>query len=324
MYKRIITHGDFDGVICAAICSYALKINFIVFTAPRAISDARMSVTRADVVCDLPYPLECGMWFDHHEGNLDEVQFRKINPADIPGRFMVKDSCARVVLEYFSEIVTLPEHFETMVQEADVIDSFNYKSIADWRAETPGKIIDATIKIQAESAEQKWQYLRDLVNQIRQRPLDQVAQNPSVRKRYRVYQQEEQEMLQRIEQDLTFLPEDEQHQLIILDLTRHSRRPNVFKYLAYLLYPEAQAVLQVGNLFQNNIKTNDLSFSMSLSLNLNSVEHRKDVGEIMRQLDLGSGHAGAAAGTLPCKSKDEMLRNKEKITRNILELFKSQ
>src|SRR4030067_2144361 len=104
--RRIITHNDFDGLVSAAICLFALKINFIVFTGPRTVSEARISITDEDVVCDLPYPLECDLWFDHHEANLEELGFRKIDPASIKARFDIKDSCARVVYQYFWERVT--------------------------------------------------------------------------------------------------------------------------------------------------------------------------------------------------------------------------
>jgi len=163
MFKRIITHSDFDGVASAALCSHTMNITIITFTQPRIISDALISLTTEDIVCDLPYPLECGMWFDHHEGNLEDLNYRKIDPATIAGRFAVKDSCARVVYEYFLEKQTLPDFFKKLVDEADIIDSFNYSNIEDWRRETPGKIVDAAIKVTEDSQEVKWQFLKSLV-----------------------------------------------------------------------------------------------------------------------------------------------------------------
>jgi len=68
-YDRIITHGDFDGVVSGAICSFVLGVDTFIFTGPGAITRAEISIGTRDVVCDLPYPLECGLWFDHHPGN---------------------------------------------------------------------------------------------------------------------------------------------------------------------------------------------------------------------------------------------------------------
>ena len=323
MYKRIITHNDFDGIVSAAICSYVLKIDFIVFTGPRTVSEARISITTDDVVCDLPYPLECGMWFDHHEGNLEELQYRKIDPLTVPGRFSVQDSCARVAYEYFLD-ENLPAHFAELVDETDIIDSFNYKSIEDWRTPTPGKIIDCAIKLQSEDQEAKRQFLRSLIGLLKERPIADVADTPSIQKRYKIFLQEEQQMLEQVQQDLSFLEQDAEKHLMILDLTRHNRRPNVLKHLAYLLYPEAQAVLEVKNVFRQEVKTNDLAFAMSLSLNLNSMEHSKDVGDIMRRLNIGSGHPGAGAGVIACRSKDEMMKTKTKMLNQIYKMFCAQ
>lgn len=325
MYKRIVTHADLDGVISAAICSYHYGINFLLFTQPRLVSDALISITREDIVCDLPYPLECGLWFDHHEGNAEELEFRNLKLEEIPGRFEPKDSCARVVYDYFFEQhKKMPDFFTESVAEADIIDAFNYKDIDDWRMETPGKIIDATIKVKEESAERKWEYLRNLVRHFKMRSIKEISKMTSVRKRYRAYREEEDRMLEQIKKDISFLSQDQNHKIVILDLTHHNRRPTILKQLAYLVHPECEAVLQVGNLYQDKIKTNDLTFSMSLSLNFNKTEHSKDIGEIMRVLNLGSGHAGAAAGTIACESKDEMLKVKDQLLNEIYNRFIQQ
>ncbi len=324
MYKRIVTHADFDGIVSAAICSRSLGVNFFVFTQPRLVAEARISITKEDVVCDLPYPLECGLWFDHHDGNLEELQYRNILIKDIPGKFEVRDSCARVVYDYFKEKEDMPDFLEETIREADVIDSFNYESIDDWRRETPGKIIDASIKVKEPSAERKWEHLRNLVRQLQDRPIEEVAKMASVRKRYRQYREEEERMIEQIREEIDFLPQDAKRQVILLDLTHHNRRPFLFKQLAYLEHPEALAVLQVGNVFENDTKTNNLTFSMSLSLNFNKVEHNKDIGDIMRALNLGSGHPGAAAGSVVCNSKEEMLKTKKKMLDEIYDRFMKQ
>ena len=41
---------------------------------------------------------------------------------------------------------TFPSYFLKAVEEADIIDSFSYASIEEWRRETPGKVMDWTLK----------------------------------------------------------------------------------------------------------------------------------------------------------------------------------
>ena len=211
-----------------------------------------------------------------------------------------------------------------MVDEADRIDSFDYSSIEEWRRETPGKIIDNSIKIRTVTVQQRWTYLRHLISLLRETPIDIIAARPDVRERHTQFQEEEEAMLEQLARNITFLPDDTHRTLIILDLTHHRRQPRIIKNLAFLLHSEAKGIIEVKNMFQRGIKTNDLSISMSLSLHLTCTEHEKNVGEIMRQLNIGSGHNGAGAGTVHCSSKREMIYKKEKILKEICTLFQRQ
>ena len=131
-------------------------------------------------------------------------------------------------------------------------------------------------------------------------------------------------MLKLLQQDAYFLPDDVQRELIIIDLSRHNRRPQTIKNLAFLLYPQAAAVLEIHPLYDRGIKTTNLGFAISLSFTVNSEEHKKDLGEIMRELNMGDGHRGAAAGTLYAASKAEMLQKKQRALQGIYKLWISQ
>lgn len=325
MYESIITHNDFDGVVSAALCSFIFNIEKIKFAGPNTIARAQIPITENDIVCDLPYPLECGMWFDHHEGNLQELSYRNIDPLTIEGSFDPQPSCARVIYNYFKERDhNFPDYFSALVDETDIIDSFDYKSIEDWRRETPGKIIDATLKIRFEDSKSKNNYLRSLVLLLRDNPLETIAQNPQITEKYNQFKQEETEMLELIENNSMFLLQDQAREIIIIDLTGFSRRPHIIKNLAYLLFPQSHAVVEVNSIYKRGIKTNDLSISMSLSINLNNKPHQKDVGEIMRDLNIGDGHAGAAAGTIYSDSKKDMLKQKKDTLNTIFHIWRNQ
>ncbi len=324
-YERIITHNDMDGVVSAALCSFALGVEKFVFAGPGSIIRGEISVGERDVVCDLPHPLLCGLWFDHHQGNLEDLGYRGISREQIRGRFDLKDSCSRVIWEYFSEQgVTFPAYLEETVRETDIIDSFKYPSIEEWRRETPGKLVDFSIKAPDPDLRRKHRYMRELVRWIRDHPLEEIVHFPQVKRRIEGYREEEERMLRLIREDSSFLPYDEGKEIILIDLTRHNRRPRIIKNLAYLLYPQALAVLEIHNLYDRGVKTTNLSLSMSLSISMNNREHSKDLGEIMRSLNIGDGHKGAAAGTVYAKGKAEMLRKKEEVLRKIYELWKSQ
>ena len=324
-YEKIVTHNDFDGIVSASLCSWVLKIQKVVFTGPLTITRSQITITEKDVVCDLPYPLQCGLWFDHHEGNLQELALRKIDSKSIPGRFDLKPSCSRVVYEYFSERGEFPPYFGKAVEEADVIDSFSYSSIEDWRRETPGRLIDLTLKAPFQSAEDKGNYMRNVVQQLRGRPIEEVSHLEFVQKRLKQYQEEEGRILRIIRDASSFVEQDENKEVVVIDLTSYQRRPHLIKNLAFLIYPKALGVLEVYNLMDyQRVKSNHLGFSMSLSINGNRPDQSKNIGEIMRTLNIGDGHPGAAAGTLHCKSKQEMLKKKKELLEQIFNLWSSQ
>lgn len=322
-FERIVTHGDFDGLVSAAICSSAETCDRIIFTGPNSIARAEISIDEHDIVCDLPYPLECGMWFDHHPGNYEALKLRKIDPSTIPGRFEERPSCARVVFGFYADGgLVLPAHFADMVDEADVIDSFDYRSVEDWRKETPGKLVDMSLKVYFPSPREQTKYYSHLVVLLRDRSLPLVLEDPLVAASLERYRLEEGRMVAFIEESTSFMPWDEGREIIVLDFTHHKRRPRIVKNLAYLLYPSALAVLTFNPLFRGGVKTNDLSVSMSLSMNLGGGEHAKDVAEIMRTLGIGDGHAGAAAGTIYCETKEDMKRKKDRAIADIWKLWK--
>ncbi len=128
-------------------------------------------------------------------------------------------------------------------------------------------------------------------------------------------------MLKIIRSSSYFLDQDGGREIVILDLTPHRRRPHLIKNLAFLVYPEALAVLEIYNLLDHGVKSNHLGFSMSLSILGNRRSPPINVGEIMRNLNLGDGHPGAAAGTVHCASKQEMLKKKKDLLGQIYRLW---
>jgi len=324
-YEKIVTHNDFDGIVSASLCLWALKIQKVIFAGPLTIAHSQITITEKDVVCDLPYPLQCGLWFDHHEGNLQELTLRKIDAKSIPGRFDLKPSCSRVIYEYFSEREELPSYFLKAVEEADIIDSFSFSSIEDWRRETPGRVIDLTLKVSFQSAEDQASYMRSLVQQLRDRSIEEVSHLDFVQKWLKKYREEEGRILRIIQNSSSFLEQDKLKEVVVIDLTPYQRRPHLIKNLAFLVYPEALGVLEVYNLTDHQgVKSNHLGLSMSLSINGNRQQQSKNIGEIMRTLNIGDGHPGAAAGTVHCRSKQEMLKKKKEMLEQIFRIWASQ
>lgn len=321
-YARIVTHDDLDGLVSAAIVSLGTGVGRFYFTGPVTIYEGRASTTEEDIVCDLPCPVRFGMWFDHHSGNLADLELRGLDVERIPGKFSPAPSCARVVYEYYRERVQFPPFMEDTVARTDRVDSFDYTTMEQWREPLPERFLADSIIAASREGRNYHLYLKKLVSLFREGSMEEAVSDPDVEAAVRSFRDLEERSLKLIEQDTSFHGDDPDHEIAIVDLTRHNRKPDILRNLAFIRHPESLAVLLIQNVFKGGRKTNDLIFSMSLSFLMNAREHDKDIGEIMRSMNLGDGHPGAGSGRLSCASKDEMLKAKDATVSEILRIWR--
>jgi hypothetical protein len=318
-FSSIITHNDFDGLGSAALLSWAYDLDDIHFAGPITIAKAEIPITRADIVCDLPYPLECGMWFDHHAGNLHELKLRGLDAAAIPGRFAEAPSCVRVVYDFLSEQGDLPEDYAVLARAADVIDSFSFPNLDAWRADTPSNRVDRAIKASSPNAREHYRFLRHITFLMRDVSLEEAAHDPAVIERAARYGKEEETMLEHIRKYARTLPEDVAGELVFVDVTGFMNPVRLDKKLVGLVFPTARGFVEMKPVFRGGRKTHDISVSLSLAL---GAPAGKDVGEIVRELNIGDGHSGAAAGVWRWESAREFQKMREELPRRILELWR--
>ncbi len=322
-YESIVTHNDFDGVVSAALLSWAFDLDEIRFTGPIAVQNAEIPITARDIVSDLPYPLECGLWFDHHAGNLESVKLRGLDPSSIAGRFAIAPSCVRVVYDYLlDQYDEVPDDFAELADVSDLIDSFSYPTMEDWRADTAANRIDRAIKANSANRYAHERFLRDLVFMFRDLPLADIAEDPEIVRRAQEYARDELKMLEHIEKYGRFLPEDSAHELYVIDTTSFLQPARIDKKLVGLVHPGAMGYVELKSNFRSGKKSLDISLSLSLALSMQQSRHSKDMGEIVRLMNVGDGHAGAAAGVYPCKSGHEYQNAREELAHKIFELWR--
>ena len=321
-FSSIVTHNDFDGLGSAALLSWAYDLDEIRFAGPITIAKVEIPITRTDIVCDLPYPLECGLWFDHHAGNLHELALRGIDPASIPGRFAEALSCVRVVYGYLAAQDELPEDYAVLACEADIIDSFSFRDLNAWRADTPANRVDRAIKASSANLHEHRDVLRHITFLLRDLSLEEAASDPLVLERATRYAREEEIMLEHIRKYAKTLPEDADGELIFVDTTAFMNPVRLDKKLIGLVWPQARGYVEMKPVFRGGRKTNDVAVSLSLALAAQRTGNTKDMSEIVRELNIGDGHAGAAAGVWPCQSAHELQKARAELPRRILELWR--
>src|SRR4051794_21951060 len=94
---RIITRGDFDGLVSTVLLTEVEKIGEIRMVHPKDAQDGKVPADAQDIVVNLPYIKDCGMWFDHHVSESARM------PAEYKGRFEVAPSCARVIYNHYAK-----------------------------------------------------------------------------------------------------------------------------------------------------------------------------------------------------------------------------
>ena len=157
---------------------------------------------------------------------------------------------------------------------------------------------------------------------FRDLPLADIAEEPAIRARAAAYAREEETMLDHIRKYGFTLPVDADHELFFVDTTAFSNPSRIDKKLIGLVHPQSHGYVELKPLFRAGRKSLDISVTLSLALSMQQHAHKKDMSEIVRLLNIGDGHAGAAAGVWSCKNAHEFQRAREELPLKILDLWK--
>lgn len=312
MSAIIYSHCDFDGVASAALVSYITKIEKYRFATPDNIR--QQGVNGEDIVCDLPYISGCHLWFDHHASNIQELKDRGLNPDNIPGKAKVAPSAARVIFDHYSPDLELPEYLKQLTDAADIIDTMNYSSIEEWLAETPYNMINETININSESYPAMTHHLCWLANELKNRSMQEISESEKIRSRYQENLNARKKQIELIDRIHSFLPQDNEKMLMILDCSKLSFLPKFDKNLALVVNSNIYYTLLISSDFHYGRRTNNLK--LSLSKNFLKPDGKK-LGVFMEELNLGGGHDNAAGGMIRANSKRERESKLQKFQNNL-------
>ena len=70
---RLITRSDFDGLACGALLESLNMVDEWLFVHPKDIQDGQITVTKNDILANVPYLPGCGLWFDHHSSEEERL-----------------------------------------------------------------------------------------------------------------------------------------------------------------------------------------------------------------------------------------------------------
>jgi len=170
---RIVSRPDFDGIICAVLLEDAEQITKeTLWVEPNDMQKGLIEIESDDIVTNLPYHPNCGMWFDHHFTNQIEKSFK--------GEFKIAPSAAGIIYHYYDKSVYNRDYKE-LVYETDRIDSADLTSDeVNFPENYPYVLISMTISGHDSADITYWNRLVDL---FRNHSIDEIMNDKEVKER---------------------------------------------------------------------------------------------------------------------------------------------
>jgi hypothetical protein len=274
---RIVTRPDFDGVVCAMLLREAEgRDRPLVWAEPGDMQRGLVDVHPGDVVANLPYHANCGLWFDHHFSN---------TPArPVEGLFEIAPSAAGLVYRYYRD--RIGRNYDELVHQTDRIDSADLTEDEVRHPENyPYVILSMTIGGRERQDEPYWNRLVDLLGD---HGIDQVMADGHVQRR----------TAQVLEENRVYRSHLERHTQIqgrvaVTDFRELPRTPRGNRFLVYSLYPQTvvQAKIRYDDRDRNRV-------IVSVGHSIFNRHCRVNVGLLLSDYG-GGGHPGAGSCSFP-------------------------
>lgn len=295
---RLITRSDFDGLACAVLLKQVEEIESVEFVHPKDVQDGKISVGKNDILTNLPYVPNVGLWFDHHSSEI----VRNEDTASYRGRFEIAPSAARVVYNFYG-----PEklgRYEKLLESVDKSDAaqLNMEDVTNpsgWMLLS--YVMDPRTGLAYHHGYQisNRELMTKMIDLIAANPddPDTVLGDPHVKERIDRYfeQQKEFEKVMR-ERSST------EKNVIITDLRGLTELPAGNRFLIYTMYPQQNIQVRIFDGRKGEFTVCAVGHSI---FNRTS---KTDVGRLMDKHG-GGGHRGAGTCQLPNSRAESEIRD---------------
>ena len=289
---RLVTRGDLDGLTSAVIITMKESIDEITLVHPQDITDKRVRITKNDVLANVPYHPEAGIWFDHHL--LTESNEKP--PEHFTGRYAVAPSAARLVYDYYLERDPDDEKLKALATLIDETDRLDSAQLTPSDVEDPRGYILLGYTIDSRSGLGAFtDYFKKLVEWLKTMSIDDVLAQPEVAQRIERLRHDQEEFKQLLQRNSFTL-----NNVVITDLREIKQLPTGNRFLVYTLFPEQNVSLRVhwGPYHESVIA--------AVGHSIFNRTCNTSVGELMSRWG-GGGHRGAGTCVLPLDSAAEAI-----------------
>jgi oligoribonuclease NrnB/cAMP/cGMP phosphodiesterase (DHH superfamily) len=293
---RLLTRSDFDGLVCAVLLNEVETIDSVEFHHPKDMQDGKVTVTSSDIITNLPYHPDAGVWFDHHASEAsrnEDMHFK--------GRFAVAPSAARVVYDYYvlqgkGEKL---QKFSELLVEVDKSDSANLSP--DDVTNPQGWILLSYLMDPRTGLGKQKDYqvsnrdlMLKLVDWISTKTPAEILEMPDIKERVKRYRDDEAAFK-------AALQKHSRHDgnVVITDF-RNNDAPVGNRFLIYTLFPTTNISLRIIDGRKGEF------CSVAVGHSIFNRTSKTDVGALMAKYG-GGGHRGAGTCQLPYTDLDKKI-----------------
>jgi len=281
---RVFTRGDMDGMTSVVLLSLVEDVSEIAFTHPKPMQEGKVEVNKNDIIINLPYVAGCGLWFDHHISEEAKLQ----NIGKFKGSFAVAPSTARVIYDYYKS-----PKFDKFMDLLEVTDRLDSGRLTRDEVINPSGwvLLGLTMDPRSGLGMEFRDYFRNVVEYVKNSPLEKVLEYPDVKERCQRVLQEQEEFKNILKQN-----SHQEGNVIITDFRELRTLPAGNRFLVYTLYPEANVEVRLfpGVLDNTVVAVGHSIFNRTCKTN---------IGQLMAKYG-GGGHAGAGTCQLLTDTAD--------------------
>ncbi|HEY4640407.1 MAG TPA: exopolyphosphatase [Thermoanaerobaculia bacterium] len=289
---RLVTRGDLDGLTSAVIITMNEPIDQIVLVHPQDITDKRVEIRSDDVLANLPYHPNCGMWFDHHL----LTDSNEKPPATVKGRYGLAPSAARLVYDYYLERSPNDEALLRLAKLVDETDRLDSAQLSPDDVESPRDYILLGYTIDSRTGLGDFHgYFNKLIEWLKTMPIDEILRQPEVSRRVERIRNEQDEFKRLLQRNSFQL-----NNVVVTDLREIDHLPAGNRFLVYSLFPDTNVSLRVHWGPAHN------SVIAAVGHSIFNRTCRTSAGELMSRFG-GGGHRGAGTCVLPLEKAAEAI-----------------
>ena len=243
---RLVTRSDFDGSVCTAILEELGLVDDILYVHPKDMQDNKIKVTRNDILANVPFVKGCGLWFDHHSSERERLR--------LDGRFKGASknapSAAQVVYDYYRQDKACAEKlkkFKELIEIAGKADSAKFTKEDILRPK--GWIMLAFIADPRTGLGYKrnftisnFELMKKLPKLLRTKKVEEILSLSDFQERVKLYHEENKKYERLITRSARI-----QGNAIVIDLRNCEDIPVGNRFLEYVLYPEQNISIRIGD-----------------------------------------------------------------------------